>query len=198
MDDFWRRLAAGPIPSNELPETLDVSVWADEMDRLWAATVASGAGDQAVEQAATVILDSQTGPAFVHALSGTPEGVTPCWEIEANQQLLGGFHTHALFPPELYFGVGFGPEDLVSMINRPYNLSLLRSGRLVAALIRTEAAPPSVIPAEVEVRFQEAFRDWYERGLPFVQAIFAAGAEVAKRYGLAVYSSAAGEVLRRM
>jgi hypothetical protein len=198
MDDLWQRLAAGPIPVEDLPEELDLTVLEADLQRLWEATQRGDAAGRRVEYAGTLVLDRDGAVRMIHERAGTAEGVTPELRVEPGQTLLGVLHTHVPLPWEPNFGLSFGPEDIASIINRGYALSVVRSGHLVCALVRTKATAEQVDASAIESRFQALLLKWRAPGVSLPYLILGASLELAQGYGLGAYMGMWGIRLERV
>jgi hypothetical protein len=198
MDDFWSRLADGLIPFVALPETIDPSLVTADMQRLWEAAVKESTKGPWREQVATIVLEAEENVRFIHELAGQHDRVRAVLDVGSGQRLIGIFHTHALWPLEPHLGVGCGPEDIVGMIKDRYALSLLRSGPLVCALVRTDRTVEDLRLADVVAQFQVGVEAWYAQEQSLCRAILRAGIDLARAAGLAYYAGTAGDVLWKM
>jgi hypothetical protein len=165
---------------------LEVQSVAEASERLWQQTVPDTALEAGIEWAATLVLDAEDTLHFQHETQGTAESVRPRLDVASDQTLGGVLHTHTTLQVE-GAAVGFGPDDIVGLINDGYAVSLIRSGEWMFAFLRTRGTPPRVDREEVVQRFQEAFRHWLAQEGAVLSAIVRAGLALSQGYNLAVY-----------
>jgi hypothetical protein len=184
--NFWRAVTEPGGYGGPWPAELEVQSVVETSERLWQQTVSDTASGGGIEWAAMLVLDAEDTLHFQQEVQGTAESVRLRLDVASDQTLVGVFHTHTTLRVE-GAAVGFGPDDVVGLINDGYAVSLIRSGDWMFAFMRTRATLPRVEREEVVQRFQETFRHWLTREGAVLSTIIRAGLSLSQVYHLAVY-----------
>jgi hypothetical protein len=196
MESFFEALTQTVPEESTLPEELDLEAVAERMEDLWQRSVQDMAQGRVVEWAATLVLDAQGRLTLTNEVAGGPEGVTPDWSVAEGQRVLGAFHTHP--SAEGIEDIAFGVEDFTSMLRGRHTLYIVKSGRTLCALVRTQqtAADPDI--AEMDRLFFATFGRHYLLGRSLPEAVLAANVALARHLRLALYVGVGSPRLRRL
>jgi len=194
--EIYNALFSGTIDSVNLPGELDLSSLGDDMERLWRKSVANMANDVVIEYAATIVLKDDGTLALTNEISGDSFEVTPVPCVEAGEMFVGTFHTHprtdGLMP------MPFSADDFVSAIFFRENLSLLRSGELILALVRTEKSVANIAVADANRIFQDVFQRELVLSGRILTAVWKGNIKLCEKCGFALYAGRAEELLREV
>lgn len=188
---FWNGLRAG-LRREQLPATLDWTVLAAYVDCLWNWTVRDD-----VEWGGCLVWTEAHGLRMTCEIKGRHDGVEPRHLILSQQDHVGFFHTHPLVDGRE--SIGFSDRDFVAVLEEGDPFSLVRSGLLVFALVRTNQtpAPAPVSPAE-EARIRQVFIDEERPGRSQDEAELRANYRLCREFHFAFYRGLVGEPLRRL
>jgi len=189
-------ILSGHCPIDELPDELDLSELADEMERLWIKSVERLDEGRAVEHAATIVLRADGSLKLINEVAGSLFNVIPNFAVAAPNTFLGTFHTHPRIDGLL--PMPFSDTDFVSAIQLRERLSLLYSDEIVFALVRTKTTANYVVVQELENEFDTFVidPDMEARFLP--TAVWAANKWLANKYGFGLYMGNPDELYREV
>jgi hypothetical protein len=129
------QVLSGNSPMDELPDELDLSELADDMERLWAKSIARLGEGIVVEHAATIVMQTDGSLKLINEVAGDLFAVLPNFVVPALDILVGTFHTHPRIDGLL--PMPFSHNDFVSAVQLHEKLSVLYSDEIVFALVRT-------------------------------------------------------------
>jgi hypothetical protein len=182
--NVWEKVLRGTCQSDDLPEVLDLSDLAEAMNRLWRRSVRQIRKGQVTEYGATIVLQRDR-LRLTHVVAGTSDDVTPLAQPGRGQVFVGTFHTHPYSTGET--GVAFSGTDIASAINDRESVSVVQSGDIVFALVRTECTPASVGDKIIELKMDLLMERYSEQDTPFAEAVQSANLALCAWYGLAFY-----------
>jgi hypothetical protein len=191
------QVLSGHCPIDELPDELDLSEFADDMERLWAKSIARLDEGVVMEHAATIVMRPDGSLKLVHEVVGSSLNVMPNFTIAAPNMFIGTFHTHprtdGLLP------MPFSATDFVSAIQLRERLSVLYSDQIAFALVRTAsiAAHADPIAVENEFNFFAIDIDAQDRDL-LLDAIWAANKWLAEKYLFGLYMGTSEKLYREI
>jgi len=179
------QVLSGHCPIDELPDELDLSELADEMERLWMKSVERLDEGSAVEHAATIVRRADGSLKLIGEVTGSAFEVMPNFTVAAPNIFVGTFHTHprtdGLLP------MPFSYTDFVSAIQLRERLSVLYSDQLVFALVRTAMTPDHADPFTMENEFRAFLHGVNERSEFFLDTIWEFSKWFAEKYGFGLY-----------
>jgi len=147
---------SGNCSIDDLPDQLDLSELADDMERLWEKSMARLNEGIIFEHAATIVVQADGSLKLINEVAGSPNFVKPNLAVTASQIFIGTFHTHprvdGLLP------MPFSYVDFVTAIQWREKLSILYSDQIAFALIRTLSTVDTVDPITVKNEF-DAFAE---------------------------------------
>jgi len=182
------------LKSRELPKELDLSDIQDEMERLWQSTARDRLRR---ERGACIVLDQDKLNLEHKVVGKSPQEVTPMHRVGDHDDHLGFFHTHSLYPDGKE-QVGFSEKDFAGALEDDERLSVVRSGNLVFALVRTERTrSPAPVSKQEEDKFFAVFQDYYDKNLPMDKAQWRANRDLCHDLGFVLYTGDFGQPLRR-
>ncbi|MFQ5854429.1 MAG: hypothetical protein ACE5LU_02130 [Anaerolineae bacterium] len=190
------RLYRGELPSAELPNRLDISSMAEDMNRLWQRSIAEIDRGQVIEWGAVLVVDSEGALQLKNAVAGTSGDVAIAVELSSGETLAGTFHTHPY--EDGTTGMPFSGTDIASALASGENLSIVQSGDEVFALIRTEKTQSLEELAALIEEFNSAYTSYFNAGLSEQDAGIAANLDMCAKYGLAFYRGHASGELRKV
>jgi proteasome lid subunit RPN8/RPN11 len=134
-------LYIGQCKSQELPAQIDLTDISDTVNALWKKSICYIERVQVVEYAATIVLNLEGRLCLRNIVSGDSTSVNPTLAVSAGEIFVGTFHTH---PYESGLtGMAFSGADIASAINANEAISVVQSGDVLFALVRTEKTSPS-------------------------------------------------------
>jgi len=184
---------SGHCPIDELPDQLDLSELAGEMERLWMKSVERLDEGRAVEHAATIVLRADGSLKLINEVAGSLFNVLPNFAVAAPNTFLGTFHTHPRIDGLL--PMPFSDTDFVSTIQLREKLSLLYSDEIVFALVRTLSTSDDVDVFEIHGEFLSFFGTRTELQ---PDAVWEANKALAVRYGFGLYMGTTNELFREV
>jgi hypothetical protein len=102
-----------------------------------------------------------------------------------NETFVGTFHTHPYASG--LTGMAFSGADFADAINRGNILTLVQSGDVIFALVRTEKTPSQVDWNELRRELDKLFIGYLAEEMFPDEAAFEANLDMCARYGLAFY-----------
>jgi len=187
------QVLSGHCPIDELPDELDLSELADEMERLWIKSIERLDEGIVVEYAATIVKRADGFLKLINAVSGNSTNVLPDWATTEPDAFIGTFHTHPRTDDLL--PMPFSDTDFVSAIQLRERLSLLYSDEIVFALVRTLSTSDDVDLFEIRGEFLSFFGTRAELQ---PDAVWEANKSLAVRYGFGLYMGTTNELFREV
>ena len=180
------RLLRGELTSAELPERIDLGALNAAMNELWERSIHDIDRGQVIEWGGVLVLDAEDNLTLINQVPGTADKIgLDLSVIGDDETFVGTFHTH---PYESGLtGMAFSGADIANAINQGETLSLVQSGDLVFATLRTEKTPDRVDWSAVDEELDALYRGYAEEGLFFDEAAFQANLDICAKYGLAFY-----------
>jgi hypothetical protein len=187
---------SGNSPLDELPDELDLSELADDMERLWAKSTARLSEGIVVEHAATIVRQADGSLKLINEVAGLPNFVVPNFIVAASQTFIGTFHTHprtdGLLP------MPFSDTDFVSAIQLREKLSVLYSDDIVFALVRTTSTSDHVDPFEIRGEFLAFWMGLDTQAKFQLNAVWEANKACAVKYGFGLYMGNTDQLFREV
>jgi hypothetical protein len=179
------QVLSGNSPMDELPDELDLSELADDMERLWAKSIARLGEGIVVEHAATIVMQADGSLKLINEVAGDSLNVLPNFAIAAPDIFVGTFHTHprtdGLLP------MPFSYTDFASAIQLDEKLSVLYSDEIVFALVRTTFTTEYVDLNEIATEFYSFLAEVDPQTEFLPNAVWAANKWFAEKYGFGLY-----------
>jgi hypothetical protein len=189
-------ILSGTIRSEALPQELDLSELAADMERLWQASVAEWAAGVVVEYAATIVLDEEGALKLVNEVRGLPYDVEPNLQVSEGLTFIGTFHTHprtnGLLPMPL------SDSDVVCAVRYGERLSVLRSAETIWVLVKTAETVADVNQLDLQDRFFAAYRAALARQLSVLAAYMDANLALCDMCQFALYQGGADGLLKEV
>jgi hypothetical protein len=176
---------SGNSPLDELPDELGLSELAEDMERLWAKSIARLSEGIVVEHAATIVMQADGSLKLINEVAGLPNFVVPNFIVAASQTFIGTFHTHRRIDDLL--PMPFSATDFVSAIQLCERLSVLCSDQLVFALVRTAITADYADAITAGSEFGSFLRNVDEQSELFLDAVWEANKWLAQKYGFGLY-----------
>jgi hypothetical protein len=183
---------SGNSPLDELPDELDLSELAEDMERLWAKSIARSSEGIVVEHAATIVMQADGFLKLINEVAGGSLNVLPNWAEVGSNTFIGTFHTHPRIDGLL--PMPFSDTDFISAIQLREKLSVLYSDDIVFALVRTLSTSDNVDLFEIRDEFLR-FIDPHEF-LP--NAVWEANKALAVKYGFGLYMGTTDKIFREV
>jgi hypothetical protein len=186
------RVLSGNSPMDELPEVLDLSELADDMERLWAKSIARLDEGIVIEYAATIVIRTDGSLKLSNEVAGNSANVLPQWAVADP----GTFHTHPRIDGLL--PMPFSDTDFVSALQLREKLSVLYSDDIVFALASALSTSDNVDLFEIRREFLSFWTglDTQAKFLPNV--VWEANKVFAARYGFGLNVGNAYELYREV
>lgn len=180
------RLLRGELTSAELPEHIDLGELNAAMNELWERSIRDIDQGRVTEWGGILALDAEGNLTLTNQVAGTAYSIAfDLSHISDEVIFVGTFHTH---PYESGLtGMAFSGADIANAINRRESLSLVQSGDLVFAVVRTEKTPDQVDWSAIDEELDALYRGYVKEGLFLDEAAFQANLDLCARYGLAFY-----------
>lgn len=170
---------------DELPHELDLSEVTDDMERLWAKSIARLGEGIVVEHAATIVMQADGSLQLINEVAGDSFNALPNFVIAAHYIFVGTFHTHprtdGLLP------MPFSYTDFVSAIQLHEKVSVLYSDDIVFALVRTKFTAEYVDLNEIATEFYSFLTEVDPQTEFLPNAVWAANKWLAEKYGVGLY-----------
>lgn len=170
---------------DEMPDELDLSELADDMERLWAKSIARLDEGIVVEHAATIVMQTEGSLKLINEVAGDSFNVLPSFVVTAPNTFIGTFHTHprtdGLLP------MPFSYTDFMSAIQLRERLSVLYSDQIVFALVRTILTAEYVDLNEIATEFYSFLSEVDPQTEFLPNAVWAANKWFAEKYGFGLY-----------
>jgi len=125
-------ICLGQCTSNNLPDQLDLSNIAAEMNRLWRRSIREIRRGIVTEYGA-VLVWQHNKLRLTQVTQGTENAIALKPRAVRGQKIVGTFHTHPY--KEGWLGITFSGEDFASVINTHENVSVVHSGSRIAVLV---------------------------------------------------------------
>jgi len=157
MDKLLRQLLRGELPSAQLPATLELGSLRQDLDRLWDLTVE---GD--CEWGACIVLSGDQLRRGHPPVRGDKFYVIPECRVDQHDFYVGFVHTHRLDAESGGPLLGFSIMDFRCTLYDGDNLSLVRSGEELYALVRTTdcTMPPGThLPLHERWEWQQRYEE---------------------------------------
>ena len=195
--EIYSALFSGTIDSVNLPEELDLTPLYEDMERLWQQSIANIANSVVIEYAATIVLKADGALALTNEISGNSFEVTPVPCVESGEVFVGTFHTHpridGLMP------MPFSAEDIVSAITFGENISVVRTGNSIFALVRTVETAVAADVNEAKSEFEATvILILRHRDVSILDDIWMANQILCRKYRLALYAGTIGQPLKEV
>jgi len=193
--EIYHDLFSGTIHSANLPGELDLTPICEDMERLWLRSMANIANGVVIEHAATIVLKADGTLALTNEISGDSFQVTPVPGVEAGEMFVGTFHTHPR--TDRLIPMPFSAGDIVSAITFGENISVMRSGNSVFALVRTVETAVAADVNEAKSAFEAAvILILRHQDVSILDAIWMANRILCRKYGLALYAGTIDQALK--
>jgi len=180
------RLLCGELTSAELPERIDLGGLNAAMNELWERSIRDIDQGTVTEWGGVLILDLEGNLKLVNQKEGAADHIDldeSC--ISDDETYVGTFHTHPYASG--LSGMAFSGADIAQAINRGAALTLVQSGDVVFALVRTEKTPSQVDWGRLRKELDNLYLGYLAEGMFPDEAAFEANLDVCARYGLAFY-----------
>lgn len=181
---------SGNCSLDALPDQLDLSELADDMERLWEKSIERLSEGIVAEYAATIVMLANGSLKLVNEVVGSPSNVLPNWTVPG---FVGTFHTHPRTDDHL--PMPFSDTDFVSAIQIREKLSVLYSDDIVFALVCTRSTSDYVDPFGRREEFLSFF-GVHTRFKP--DTVWEANKALAMRYGFGLYMGTTDELFREV
>jgi len=183
-------ILSGNCSRDDLPDQLDLSELADDMERLWEKSIERLSEGIVAEYAATIVMLANGSLKLVNEVVGNQTNVVPKWAVAG---FVGTFHTHPRTDDHL--PMPFSDTDFVSAIQIHEKLSVLYSDDIAFALVRTRSTSDYVDPFGIREEFVSFF-GVHTKFKP--DAVWEANKALAIRYGFGLYMGTTDELFREV